>query len=145
MAAEGQKDPKAPGAILNAEYLKGCANSKVVADWAGFKVGDDVEKVKTAIVKKVAGNLASLPDNPEAPARADMPQFDHDDIGGKKAKSDLIGGLEKGEFNVAPPFKPGEKSDKKEDEEKKSAKNDSYTPNGNVMIERWQKLAGIIK
>lgn len=132
MAAEGQKDPKAPGAILNPKYLEDCSKSDVVATWAGFKVGDSADKVKKAIVKKTASNLAGLPQNSEAPARADMPQFDHDDIGGKKAKSDIIKGLEQGEFNIAPPFKPG-------------TTQESMKSKDNLVLERWQKLAGLIK
>jgi hypothetical protein len=132
MAAEGQKDPKAPGALLNPKYLEDCSKSEVVAAWAGFKVGDSSDKVKKAIVKKTASNLAGLPKNSEAPARADMPQFDHDDIGGKKAKAAIIKGLEQGEFNVAPPFKPG-------------AAQESVKSRDNLVLERWQKLAGLIK
>lgn len=138
LGAEGQKDPKAPGAILNPKYLEGCANSETVADWAGFNVGDDIETVKSAVVKKVASNLATLPKNDEAPARADMPQFDHDDIGGKKAKADIMKGLKSGEFNVAPPFGPEGGGEGKK-------KQESRFTSGTVMVERWQKLAGIIK
>lgn len=139
LSAEGQKDPDAPGAILNPKYLEGCANSEVVADWAGFDVGADVETVKNAIIKKVASNLSSLPKNPEAPPRADMPQFDAKSIGGKEAKKNIMTGLKSGEFNVAPPFGPeGEESD----EDKKQ---ESRFKTGTVLVERWQRLAGIIK
>jgi hypothetical protein len=138
LAAEGQKDPKAPGAILNSSYLEKCAGSSIVADWAGFEVGDEVEIVKNAIVKKVASNLAGLPSNDAAPARADMPQFDHDDIGGKKAKADIIAGLQAGEFNVQPPFGPSGKDEGRKDESKR-------TDGSNLMLERWQRLAGIIR
>lgn len=138
LGAEGQKDPKAPGAILNPKYLKDCANSETVADWAGFNVGDDIETVKSAVVKKVASNLSSLPKNDEAPARADMPQFDHEAIGGKKAKAEIMKGLTSGEFNVAPPFAPEGGSEGKK-------KQESRYKSGDVLIERWQKLAGIIK
>lgn len=135
LAAEGQKDPKAPGAILNPKYLEECSKSEVIAKWAGFEVGAAPDEVKAAIAKKTASNLSSLPQNPDAPPRADMPQFDHDNIGGKAAKKDIMAGLQSGEYNVAPPFSP-------EGKEKQQA---GYRRDGQVMIERWQKLAGLIK
>lgn len=139
LAAEGQKDPKAPGAVLNPEFLDACSKSKVVADWAGFKVGDDIDAVKSAVVKKTAENLASLPKNPEAPARADMPQFDAETIGGKKAKAAIVGGLQKGDYNVSPPFKPSAGGEKGKTQAESSEKQ------GEVILERWHKLAGLIK
>jgi hypothetical protein len=149
LAAEGQKDPKAPASIFNPKYLEDCSKNKTIAGWAGFKVGDDVGKVKDAIAKKTAENLSALNQNPDAPARADMPQFDHDDIGGKQAKKDIFAGIQSGEFNVLPPFKQGGKSTAPDEAESNKKKQqvtaDSWNRQGAVVVERWQRLAGLIK
>ena len=126
---EGRKDPNAPAPVMNPPFLEGCAKDPTVAGWAGFEVGADVETVKQALAKKVGSNLATLPKNDEAPARADMPQLDAETIGGKQAKADIKAGLKSGEFNVSPPFKPTE----------------SVSNSDKVIMERWQRLAGIIK
>lgn len=127
--AEGEKDPDAPGIILNPKFIEGCSNSKIVADWAGFEIGADAETVKNALAKKVGQNLAQMKSNPDAPARPDMPQFDHKAIGGKTAKAAIIQGLQSGEFNVSPPFGPTEAA----------RRNDA------AIMERWARLAGILK
>lgn len=74
------------------------------------------------IMRKVADNLSALPENPQAPARSDMPQLDHDDIGGKGAFTAMRSELQGGELNVNAPFL--EES---------------------VDLRRWNKLAGILK
>mgnify|MGYP001440469344 CR=1 FL=1 len=76
------------------------------------------------IMRKVADNLSALPENPQAPARSDMPQLDHDDIGGKGAFSAMRSELQGGELNVNTPFLDLEES---------------------VDLRRWNKLAGILK
>lgn len=127
-------DPKAPGPLLNDEMLAAAANDKVVADWADYEIGASVEDVKNAIIEKVAENLggaAPVPSNSNAPARADMPQFDDKGIGGSAAKEEIYAGLKSGEFNVAEPFG-------KEKKESVKKNNDS------LIMERWQKLAGLI-
>ena len=78
--------------------------------------------VRGKIMKKVADNLSALPENPQAPARSDMPQLDHDDIGGKGAFKAMRSELQGGELNVNAPFL--EES---------------------VDLQRWNKLAGILK
>jgi hypothetical protein len=126
-------DKKAPGALLNDEMLEACSNDKDIADWAGFKVGADKETVKDKIADRVAENLAGakpIPSNPGAPERVDMPQFDDAAIGGSKAKEDIYSGLSSGEFNVSEPFSPKKESVASEDK---------------IIMERWQKLAGILK
>lgn len=128
-----QTDPKAPGSLLNDDMLKKCAESDVIANWAGFKVGDDIGTVKEKIADRVAENLGGaqpIPENPNAPARADMPQFDDKSIGGKDAKAKIYAGLASGDFNIEPPFKP-----KKEGKGRKE----------DMITERWAKLAGILK
>lgn len=74
------------------------------------------------IMTKIADNLSALPENPQAPARSDMPQLDHDDIGGKSAFKAMRSELQSGELNIAEPFL--EES---------------------VDLRRWNKLAGILK
>jgi len=80
---------------------------------------------RSKIMAKVADNLSALPSNPEAPARTDMPQLDHDDIGGGGAFTELRSDMQAGEVNLSAPFL--------ED------KNES------IDIRRWNKLAGILK
>ena len=126
-------DKKAPGPVLNDEMLEACSNDSTIADWAGFKVGADKETVKDKIADRVAENLAGakpIPSNPGAPERIDMPQFDSDDIGGKKAKADIYSGLASGDFNVSEPFKP---------------KTESKSSGDNVIMERWLRLAGVVR
>jgi len=126
-----QTDPDAPGPLLNDEMLAASANDPVIAKWAGFEVGDEREKVLDAIADKVADNLSTLPKNPNAPPRADMPQFDHKSMGDKKkVKGEIYVGLQSGDFNVNEPFAPKKESTSRDDE---------------VILERWQKLAGLIK
>jgi len=129
-------DPEAPGPLLNDDVLDKASKSKVVADWAGFDVGADKETVKDKIADKVADNLSTLPANGNAPPREDMPQFDHKSMGEKQeVKAAIYAGLEGGNFNVNAPFAPsgGE------------SKNESRFRHDNVILERWQKLAGLIK
>jgi len=129
-----QTDKKAPGPLLNDEMLKACADDSEIAAWAGFKVGDSTDKVRDAIADTVANNLSTLPSNPNAPARADMPQFDHETLGDKKTvKSAIYAGLDAGKFNVNKPF---DAKDKKEESLKKSDK---------LVMERWLRLAGLTK
>lgn len=128
-----KSDPKAPGALLNDEMLDACSKDADIAKWAGFKVGADKETVKDKIADRVAENLAGakpIPANPGAPERIDMPQFDDKSIGGSKAKNDIYQGLAAGDFNVKKPFAPS---------------NESKLGNDNLVMERWQKLAGLIK
>lgn len=74
------------------------------------------------IMKKIADNLSALPTNPQAPARSDMPQLDHDDIGGKAAFKAIRSELQQGEINVTAPFLE-----------------ESFD------LKRWNKLAGVLK
>lgn len=125
--------------MLNDKFLSAAANDKNVAEWAGYKVGAEKQEIIDAIASKVGKNLATLPDNPEAPPRADMPQLDHDSIGGTKGKNKITAKLPAGEYNVVPPFKSAGDKDKT-----KTAK-ESFSRKDAVVMERWQKLAGILK
>lgn len=110
-----QTDKGAPGPLLNKKMmytiLKDPAMLKIVNDWTGEEVGGlkeisqgmaAVQKLRMAIAKKVASNLIKLPNNEEAPARADMPQFD------KKVQGPELDtvrpDIEAGKYNIAPPF-----------------------------------------
>lgn len=126
-------DKKAPGALLNDEMLEACSGDSAIAEWAGFEVGADKETVKDRIADRVAENLAGakpIPANPSAPERINMPQFDHDDIGGSKAKADIYKGLSSGDFNISEPFEP---------------KTESLLSRDEIILERWLSLAGIVK
>jgi len=139
-----QTDPHAPGPLLNDEMIQGIANGKfpAVLAWAGLPEegnefvqltdvapGFENDPVRKAIAQKVADNLDSLPD-PAAGApesREDMPQFDHESIGGDAGLGEIEAGLKAGELNVVPPF------------QKETTVHDT----NNMIIERWQKLAGL--
>jgi len=139
-----QEDEEAPGTLLNDKMIQAIADGKhpAVLEWAGL-TGDEEfvtlansaagfanDPIRKAIAEKVGGNLAKLPDPLDgAPeAREDMPQLDHPSIGGKEALATIEKGLPAGEYNVVPPFT--KESAMKRDE---------------VVLERWQKLAGLIK
>ena len=108
-----QTDKNAPGALLNDKMIKDLVGKEVsgwetVYKWAGIEpFGKDVKnkgyKLRLAIAKKVGENLAALPDNPDAPARKDMPQFDTK-VGGPELSS-IETDLESGNLNISPPFK----------------------------------------
>lgn len=112
-------DPNAPGALLNDKMIKniitGADQYKEIFDWLGIeplKQDDGVKnkdyKIRIAIAQKVGENLANLPNNPEAPARKDMPQFD-DKVGGPPLDT-VEPEIKSGKYNIAPPF--GESIDK---------------------------------
>ena len=80
--------------------------------------------VRAKIIGQVSKNLSSMPDQAAgSPAnREDMPQLDHDEIGGKPGFAEMRTELPAGELNVAAPFL--EES---------------------IDLRRWNKLAGILK
>jgi len=140
-----QTDPKAPGSLLNDSMIQAIAdgNHPAINAWAG--IPDDAEFValsdsesgfandliRKSIAEKVANNLAALP-SPLAGApesREDMPQLDHEDIGGSTGLDKIVKGLPAGEYNVVPPF----------------AKESKNRAADDVILERWQKLAGLLK
>jgi len=121
MANLGKRtDKNAPGPLLNRrmcyEILKDASILAKINKWSGGsvqplkeislkqkKAGEKaVDELRLSIAQKVAENLAALPKNDNAPARADMPQFD-DKVGGPKPDT-VKSPLEAGEFNVTPPF-----------------------------------------
>jgi len=139
-----QTDAKAPGPLLNDQMIQSIANGDYPGINAWAEIPEDAEfvalsdseagfendPIRKAIAEKVGGNLASLPaplaGAPES--REDMPQLDHEDIGGKTGLGKIEKGLPAGEFNVVPPFaKEGKKT------------------TDDVIVERWQQLAGLLK
>jgi len=111
-------DKNAPGALLNDAMMQKMSagvtkDDKLIKDWLGT-FGDriasatdgesKIQQLREAIARKVASNLANLPDNPAAPEREDMPQFD-DKVGGPDldAVTPALTGKEGG-YNVSPPF-----------------------------------------
>jgi len=121
-----QVDRRAPGPMLNDEMVANSSKDKVIAKWAGFKLGADANEIKAKIIKKISANLATVPGNPKAPAREDMPQLDHKSIGGKAAKAAIYDKLQNAEINIKNPLSP----------QKESAEQD-----GNLLTERWCRLA----
>jgi len=139
-----QTDEKAPGALLNDEMIKSIAdgNYKTITAWANLTGEEEfvpLEKsasgfsndpIRKGIAEKVGENLAALPSplSGAPKSREDMPQLDHESIGGSKGLAAIEKGLPAGEFNVLPPFTK---------ESKVSA--------DNLIIERWQQLAGLLQ
>jgi hypothetical protein len=110
-----QTDPKAPGPLINKEMmyaiLKDPKMLETVNKWTGVTVGglkeisqgmEAVQSLRKAIAKKVGENLAKLPQNPSAPDRPDMPQFDKK-RGGPELDT-IEPDLSAGKFNIAPPY-----------------------------------------
>jgi len=139
-----QTDKKAPGPLLNDKMIQSIANGDYpgINTWAGIpgdakfvsleesEAGFENDPIRKAIAEKIGGNLASLP-QPLAGApesREDMPQLDHEDIGGDTGLDKITKGLPAGEYNVVPPF---------------AKKEESKMSKGNLVLERWQRLAGL--
>ena len=102
-------DTEAPGPLLNDSMMSDIVKTQdpVILQWAGLEPGQakDPQAVRLAIAKKVAINLADLPDYAaDAPDRPDMPQLDHPSIGGAKGYQKIKSRLATGDLNVVPPF-----------------------------------------
>lgn len=107
-----QTDKNAPGALLNDKMIKDlvaqeASGAEVVYDWLGIEpfpseTKNKGYKLRLAIAKKIGENLSKLPQNPKAPDRPDMPQFDPK-RGGPELKT-VASDLAAGKFNIAPPF-----------------------------------------
>lgn len=113
------------GEILSDEYVQKCIDDKQVSAHFGLDGVKDVKDARSKIIDKVADNLSKMNQPAEgAPPRVDMPQLD-------KAGGGVQGVMDKlasGDVNYKAPFKAESTSNK-----------------GEVIVERWQKLAGIIK
>ena len=109
-----QTDENAPGPLLNDKMVKDlvaqeASGAKVVYDWLGIELfAKDTKnkgyKLKLAIANKIGENLAKLPQNPKAPDRPDMPQFDPKATPPGPELGDIEGDLQAGNFNISPPF-----------------------------------------
>lgn len=132
-SGSGEKGP-----MLVDGFVEECIKDKTVAAQFGLSPDMSVEDARAAIIEKVADNLGQLPQPASgAPPRDDMPQIDAA-AGGVKG---VIKALGSGKVNYKEPFSPGVKSGKEE----KSTAQESNAPRGDILIERWQKLAGLIK
>lgn len=97
---------------------------KIVKDKGG------IDKLVDLFVKNLSGATMAVPG--WAPERPDMPVIDEKDVPG------ALAALNNGEIDLNTPYF---KDEEKQDEEKK----ESFTKSGKVLVERWQKLAGLIK
>jgi len=118
------------GEILSEDFVKQCMEDAAVA--AHFKIDASAspEDAKKKIIATVAANLSQM-NQPAAgaPPRVDMPQLD-------KAKGGVKGVLSKiasGEVNYKAPFKDKGTKTKQESVQR-----------GN-LVERWQRIAGLVK
>jgi hypothetical protein len=137
------------GAILTDDFITACMSDAVVAKHFGLSSGKStkaesrrygksllkeaeedtgIAAAREQIISKVADNLALMNQPADgAPPRVDMPQLD-------KAKGGVMGALSNlatGVVNYKEPFTAKESV--------------SSRAQGSVIIERWQKLAGLIK
>ena len=104
--------------------------------------GGDVDGTVKKFMENLSGATMTTPG--WAPERPDMPVIEEKDIQG------AIDALNNGEIDVNPPYfedaDGGEDKGKgKGDKEEKSVQKAGYHRSGVVIVERWQRLAGIIK
>ena len=138
-----QTDPDAPGPLLNDKMIQAIADGDhpAINSWANIpedaefvtlsdsSAGFENDPIRKAIADRVGENLGDLPKPLDgAPSsREDMPQLDHESIGGKSGLEKIEKGLPAGEFNVVPPFQKESKS------------------HDQLVTERWHKLAGLVR
>lgn len=115
------------GEILSDDFVQKCIADDTARSHFGIEEDDDISSAREAIIEKVADNLSQMNQPAEgSPPRVDMPQLD-------KAGGGVTGALEKlasGDVNYKPPF---------------TAKESRLRRDNSIILERWQKLAGIIK
>lgn len=112
------------GEILSDDFVNSCLADAEVSKHIGLKSGMDVDEARDAIIERTADNLSKMQQPADgAPPRVDMPQLDKASAG----VEGVIKDFRDGEVNYKAPFG-----------ESKKSQND-------FMIERWQKLAGILK
>ena len=85
-----------------------------------------METVREKIAATVGKNLAAMKAG-EGPERAYMPQFTGGDTGPSLDARDVMGTLSRGDANYKEPIKQEAKRQ------------------GGVILERWQKLAGLLQ
>ena len=109
------------------KFVQKCIADDTVRSHFGIEEDADLNSARTAIIEKVADNLSQM-NQPAAgsPPRVDMPQLD-------QASGGVQGALEKlaaGDVNYKPPFTANESRMRRDD---------------SIVLERWHKLAGLIK
>jgi len=112
------------GEILSDEFAQMAIDDDAVASHFDIDRDSTAEDAKEAIIEKVASNLAAMSQPAEgSPDRTDMPQLDKAK-GGVEA---VVGALSQGEVNYKQPIAQ-----------------ESKESNSDLVLERWQKLAGLI-
>ncbi len=111
------------------------AIKSLLKKWCGE---EDDDNVVDAAVEKMMNNLSSMPSEimSGAPDRSDMPVIDDEQSPGATEKT--ISALTGGDIDLNPPYFKGEEGEKKPE-------NAGRVRQGTVVVERWQRLAGIIK
>ena len=126
------------GEILSDKFVQSCIDDSEVSSHFGLEGIKEIEQAREKIIDKVADNLSKMNQPADgAPPRVDMPQLD-------QAKGGVVGALDKlktGRVNYKAPFKVVAK----DDEEENVQKQESSSIKGDVLLERWQKIAGLIK
>ena len=153
------------GVILSDDYVLSCINDPEVSKYFGIGAKKQAKKdknknlnaerrfmnglllfekdkdnessirdAKRMIMSKVAKNLSLMEQPaPGSPPRVDMPQLDQAG-GGIKG---VLKKLSSGDVNYKAPFSPNDKN--------KKQVADGYRRNGVIIVERWQRLAGLLK
>lgn len=127
-------DPKAGAALLTDDILDYLAEK----GYGGASKADDRDTKLDKICTKIGENCAEVPKSGDAPERASMPQFDPKAGGPKldQVKDKFTGG----QLNFKDPVGPSGGG-----KEKSQVTADSWNRQGAVVVERWQRLAGLIK
>ena len=114
------------------DFCKQCAADPDVSEWFGLEAADSADVVKDKIFEKMADNLSKMPKNASgAPPRVDMPQFDATGGSKKDSVEKVVAKLTSGETNYKDPIVSTESRTRRNQDE--------------VILERWHKLAGLIK
>jgi hypothetical protein len=107
--------------------------SSSLTEARGNRIESAINKVRGIIIDKVADNLSQMNKPAEgSPPRVDMPQLDK---AGKGVKG-VFDALKSGEVNYKAPY--GDTSAPAQAAESRQTR-------GDIIMERWQKLAGLIK
>lgn len=118
------------GEILTDEFVQNCIDDPAVAKYIGIKSGTKLEEARKAIIEKTADNLSKMNQPADgSPPRTDMPQLDKAE-GGVDA---IVNDMDKGEINYKQPFFSP------------PSKKESFSKTDAAILERWGRLAGIIK
>jgi hypothetical protein len=119
------------GELLSDDFVKQCMEDEKLSKHLGISDAgaDSVESAREAIIGKVSEFLSQMNQPADgSPPRVDMPQIDKAG-GGVKG---VMNALASGDVNYKPPFVSKESRTR--------PRNDDQ-----IVLERWQKLAGLIK